>query len=352
MRSLPIRAFCTVVFVAVLPAIAHAQPPALVEVATGDRIAGDVRRLQRGRLDFRTPAASTPGAQRWAGTISIVWSEVVRLTSTQTLEIELSSGERFTGSISSPAAGQLVVQTSRGPTRPIAMKDVVRIIRIEDGFSARTTASVDFGLTFANAENARTFTLNGDAEHVSPSHRYETRVAAASWLTARDDADRLTRNEYSVDVRRLLSNRWFALGKAQFQQDEPQELDFRFVGMGGIGRLLVHANRTLLDVRGGLDYDVENYQNRDSTDHSGELFGGLDWAWFEPGSSTEASAATTGFVSLTRSRFRLDVDGNIRRDVFWDIYWALNVHERYDSDPPGDRPRTDFGFSFSLGWTF
>lgn len=350
MLSLPIRAFWTVVFVAILPVIAHAQPPAVVEVATGDRITGDVRRLERGRLDFRTPAA--PGAQRWAGTISIVWSEVVRLTSTQTLEIELSSGERFTGSISSPAAGQLVVQTSRGPSRPIALKDIVRIIRIEDGFRARTTSSIDFGLTFTIAEKARSYTLNGDAEHVSPSHRYETRVAATSWLSARDDADRLTRNEYSVEVRRVLSNRWFAVGKAEFQQDKPQELDSRFLGMGGVGRLLVHTNRTVIDVRGGLDYDAENYQNRDSTDHSGELFGGLDWAWFEPGSATEAGVATTGFVSLARSRFRLNVDGNIHRDVIWDIYWALNIHERYDSNPPDDRPRTDFGLSFTLGWTF
>jgi hypothetical protein len=352
MLSMPTRVFAAVIFAVMVPAIAHAQPPAVVEVATGDRITGDVRRLYRGRMDFRTPSASTPGAQRWAGTISIVWSEVVRLTSTQTLEIELTTGERFTGSISSPADRQLVVETPTGPTKPIAMKDIVRIIRIEGGFRARTTGSIDFGLTYTNAENARTYTLNGNAEHMSPSHRYETRVVAKSWLTARDDAERLTRNEYSADVRRLFTNRWFALGKALFQQDEPQELDFRFVGMGGLGRMLVQTNRSLLDVRGGLDYDAENYQNRDSTDHSAEVFGGLDWTWFEPGSSTQAGVATTGYVSLTRSRFRFELDGNIHRDVFWDIYWALNIYERYDSDPPGERPRTDFGLSFSLGWAF
>src|SRR5262245_5914067 len=70
------------------PAIVHAQAPAVVEVSTGVRITGDVRRLARGQLEFRTPAAPRPGAQRWAGTISIVWAEVISVSSTQNLEVE------------------------------------------------------------------------------------------------------------------------------------------------------------------------------------------------------------------------------------------------------------------------
>jgi hypothetical protein len=34
------------------------------------------------------------------------------------------------------------------------------------------------------------------------------------------------------------------------------------------------------------------------------------------------------------------------------MYWAFNIHEKFDSDPPDDRPRSDLGLSFSLGWTF
>ncbi len=84
-----------IVLIAALQGVAFAQPPTVVEVNTGDRITGDVRSLEHGLLAFRTPAASTPGARRWAGTISILWSEVVSLTSTQNLDVEVSSGERF-----------------------------------------------------------------------------------------------------------------------------------------------------------------------------------------------------------------------------------------------------------------
>jgi hypothetical protein len=53
-----------------------------------------------------------------------------------------------------------------------------------------------------------------------------------------------------------------------------------------------------------------------------------------------------------RQRGRLEIDGNVRHDIFGNMYWAFNIHEKFDSDPPDDRPRSDLGLSFSLGWTF
>jgi len=42
----------------------------------------------------------------------------------------------------------------------------------------------------------------------------------------------------------------------------------------------------------------------------------------------------------------------VRHDIFGNMYWAFNIHEKFDSDPPDDSPRSDFGLSLSLGWTF
>ena len=334
-----------------VPATLQARSTDVVEVASGDRITGDVRRLDRGQLAFATASAG-PGHQRFAGTISIVWTEVVSLTSAQNFDIELASGERFAGSISTASPGHLVVQTASGPTRPIAVGEFVWIVPIEDGFRGRTTGSIDFGLSFTNAQDARDYTLNAAAIHRSRSHAYETQVRFDSWLSARDDAERLTRNDLGVDVRRRLRERWFAVAKFQAQQDEPLELDVRLLAGGGVGRTLVQSNRTRLSVQGGLDYDAEQYGDIDSFDHSAELFAGADWDWFETGSALEAAIEATTFISLNRQRARLQLDGTLRRDVFWSMYWALNVLERFDSDPPGDRPRSDLGVSFTLGWTF
>ena len=350
MMSTASRALSAIVLIALQTSL-HAQSTDVVQVANGDRITGDVRRLERGQLTFRTASAG-PGHQRFAGTISILWTEVVSLTSQQNLDVELVSGERFAGSISSPSPGQLVVQTASGPTRAIDIKEFVWIIPIEDGFRGRTTGSIDFGLNFTNAQDARTYTLSAEALHRSRAYAYETQVTFNSWLSARDDAERLTRNDVIVDVRRRLPQRWFAVAKFEAQQDEPLELDVRLLAGGGVGRMLVRSNRTLLSVQGGLDYDAEQYDAVDSFDHSVEVFAGADWDWFAIGAATEAAVVATTFISLERQRARLELDSTLRRDIFWSMYWALNVLESFDSDPPDDRPRSDLNVSFGLGWTF
>ena len=337
------RVVWIVTLIVVMPAVVHAQRSDVVEVTNGDRITGTVSRLLRGRLEFRTDSA---------GTLSIIWEQVVRLTSAENLDIELQSGERFSGTISSPSSGQLVVQTASGPSRPIDMKQIVLMTSIAEGFRGRTTGSLDFGLNFTNSQSARTYTLNGEALHRSAAHMYETQVKFDSWLAARDDVERLTRNALTVDVRRRLARRWFAVATIEGQQDEQLELDVRLLVAGGVGRMLIHSQRSHLAVSGGLDYDGEQYDSVGSFDHSVELFGDVVWDWFARDSVTEAKVEATTYVSLARQRLRLEWDSSLRRDIFWDLYWAVNITESFDSDPPDDRPRSDFLLSFTLGWSF
>jgi hypothetical protein len=334
-----------------LPAVAAAQTPDVVEVASGDRVRGDITRLQRGQLEFRTISAGA-GHQRFAGTIFILWPEVASLTSDKTLNVETASGERFTGTISSPSAGRLIVQTQAGPSRILEVREVVGIIPVESGFHGRTTGSIDFGVDFANTDNAWTYTLDAEALHRSSTHAYETQISFSSWLSARDDTDRLSRNDLKADVRRRLSNRWFGLATGALQQDEPLELHVRLLLGGGVGRRLVQSTATVFSVEGGLDYVGEDYHSGKPFDHSLEAFGGLHWDYFPAGSNLAASVDGKTYISLARQRARLQIDGTLRHDLFWNMYWAFNAHERFDSDPPDDRPRSGLGLSFALGWTF
>src|SRR5690606_10979829 len=288
---------------------------------------GDVQRLERGRLAFRTASRSAPGAQRWGGTIAIVWTEVVRLESEQLLEIELSSGERHTGAVSSPSPGRLVVRTPSGATSPIELRDIVSIIPLEAGFRARTTGTLDVGFSLASAQGTRTYSVNGQARHRSPGYAADTRLTLHSWLSAREGTETLTRNDVGVDVRRRLDGRWYAVAAGRFQQDEPLELDTRVLVGGGVGRRIVRSQRMEASLHGGLAYDAENYAEAD-TSHSAEAVAALDLDWFAPGSATGATLDTTTFISLARARARLEVDGSLRRDFLWNLYWALNVFER------------------------
>ena len=78
----------TLIMTVVLTGIAHtayAQTDILI-FDNGDRLTGEIKGLERGRLSFETEATDT---------IQIELENVAYLTSNQTLRIELGSGARY-----------------------------------------------------------------------------------------------------------------------------------------------------------------------------------------------------------------------------------------------------------------
>lgn len=334
------RIISVAVLMVLCPVVASASGTDTVQVANGDRITGDVVRLDRGVLSFRTDAA---------GTIPIAWGQVVRITSSKDLDIELAWGARFSGSVSSPSDRRLVIHRSSGTTMPLLLRDVVRITPIASGAWARTSGSIDVGVNFRSAQRVTNYTLDGSALY--RGRTYETEATLSSWLDRREDADRDARSDLLLNVRRLFANRWFALAALEGQQNDGLELDWRFLAGGGVGRKLVQSNEMLLSAHGGVNYDAERYVGT-STDHAAEVFLGADWDYFPAGAATEARVVATSYTSLARARERLELDAQLSRELFWSLYWAVHVLESFDSSPPGDERHSDFGVSGALGWRF
>ncbi len=332
------RVLLAVALIACCRVTAFAQGMDVVKVENGDQFTGDVERLERGELAFTTDAA---------GTIDITWSQVVTLSTKQILDVDTVSGMRYTGTISAPADRQLVVQTATGPTMPIPLSDIVRIKSVGETFLERTTGAVDFGLILTNS--TASYSLNGEAKN--RTRRYHTDLTLASLLSQQDEGTTDTRNDVKLEVRRLFVNRWFIVGLFQGQQDDELEVDWRTEIGGGAGRVLIESADTLFLVEGGLDYNAENYAGADETDRTAEVFGAIVWEW-APSGPTEATVTAKTELSLDRARIRLDLDAQLRRDMFWNLYWSVNVFDDADSDPPDDAPTNSFGLSFGLGWSF
>lgn len=320
---------------------AAAQVADTVRLANGDRLHGSVLGMEAGQLTLRAGAA---------GTLTIEWSAVVGLTSQETLEIELDSGERLTGRLASPAPGQVVVDTESGPTEPMSLSTIVSITPAAAGPRPRLSGSLELGLTYAKAANTRTWTLDAEADHRLGA--YETLGRVESWLFAQDDAATTSRHGASLETRRLFERGWFAFGRLQAQADDELELDLRLLVGGGVGRYLLRSDRHRLSVAAGVDYDAEWYDGVDDRGDAAEALASLAWDWLPTGGSTEVRLRATTFHSLDRDRWRLDLDGDLRRRILAGLYLGLHVFDDFDSAPPGDRTRSDPGASLVLGWSF
>ena len=74
-------------------------------LANGDRITGEIVRLERGRLEFKTDDA---------GTLYLEWDKLSSLVTTRVVEVLTTDGRRFLGSLGPAAARSITVVTSEG----------------------------------------------------------------------------------------------------------------------------------------------------------------------------------------------------------------------------------------------
>ncbi|HEX7036622.1 MAG TPA: DUF481 domain-containing protein [Pseudomonadales bacterium] len=324
---------------AALPAQAADEEKNAVVLTSGNRMTGGIVKMTRGKLLYAIDGA---------GPVAIDWNNVASLDSEQDLDVELASGRRLSGSITSSPGG-LLVTGDTGSDRT-ALEDVVRITPIAATPIERTDGHVEVGFDLLSANDELDLTLNAELEN--RTWNYLSQVALQSLVRRRDGDTVQRRNVADGSIRRILRDRWFALGRLRAEEDEELDLDSRFLVGGGAGRTLLQSNRTVVTLYGGLDSIWERYAVQSGTDRSTEAFLAVEWDWFEIGGDVELLTGATVYTGLEHSRTRLDLGVSLRHELFASLYWSLNLFQTYDSDPPEGLENHDAGLSFTLGRGF
>lgn len=311
-----------------------------VLLTSGNRLIGTARALTRGELEFAIDGA---------GTVHIDWRNVERLSAENRMDVELASGERLEGTISSPFAGRLEVTNEAG-RHDIAKVDVVRIQPIVASFAERAEGSIDFGIAALAASDEKDLTLNLEGEHRTLN--YLTEASLSVLVRELDGNTSQDRKDIALASRRFLRDRWFVIGQVGWEDNEQLSLDSRAVVGLGVGRTLLQSNRMILAVYGGVDYAVENYEPPIETERSPEVMGALEWDWFAVGHETTASTKLAVFRNVDRDRTLVQLDATLHRDFFANFYWSITVYEILDGEPPAGAENNDYGITLGIGRSF
>ena len=123
---------------------AHAQTD-VAWFKNGDRLTGEIKSLDRGRVSFDSPTT---------GVINLEWDDIDRLFSTTTFEVNLQSGERIYGTLAETTTGdgKIRVQTPT-ETRDLPTQTVVRMTPIKSKVADRIEMRVDLGYSLAQAND-------------------------------------------------------------------------------------------------------------------------------------------------------------------------------------------------------
>ncbi|MGH8621536.1 MAG: DUF481 domain-containing protein, partial [Burkholderiales bacterium] len=320
-----------------------AQKTDTVVLRNGDRITGEVKSLDRGKLSYSTDDM---------GTLAIEWDKVVRITSRHYFEVELESGRRYFGALARAARDSEMVVAVAEFSDTLDLAAIVRIYPIEASFLRRINGYLDVGFTFQRANRVSQFTLASQVDY--RTQQWLARLKLSSYFQGQEQVEGTSRNSASLLTQRTLRERWLAWGSGGLEQNEELGLDLRTLLGAGAGRFLVQTNHTVFQVVGGLTYTHEAFSTGTSASNLESLLA-TELAFFRlDRPKTDLRTALAVYPSLTDlGRVRLELDVRLAYEVLKDFTVSLTLFDDFDSRPPGqDGTTNDFGTTLSLGWTF
>ena len=332
--------------IALCPACpSHAARTDVVILQNGDHVTGEVKSLDRGLLKFKTDHM---------GTFNIEWEYVAKVTSNRLLEVELKSGQRYFGRITSlEGPGMLVVTSAEGFAYDVEIADTVRIAQLDEVGSLRDRLDgyVDLGYSSTRATDVTEWSFDAGV-----NYRDRIRLWELDFQTVQSDSGTSESGSSSLtgQQKRFFGNRWFWSGVLQFSQNDSQNLDLRTLLGGGLGRYLVQTNHQLFGLGTGIGYVREDLDDGTSFNSTEVIlaFGYDAFRFDDP--ELDLSADLVVFPSLTVSgRVRASAEISLRYVLIDDFYAELSWSETYDNKPrSADAARRDYTVTTSLGYTF
>ncbi len=339
----PLRFQCLIFLSVLFTGISQANTDVVI-INNGDRLTGEVKSLERGRLRFKTDATDT---------ISIEWDDVAYLSSNQNIQVETQNGKRFLGHlVRSESESSLTVETSTGPIE-LKTSQVVLMTPIEEAGVNRLDGDVTAGYNFAKADETTLVNLGLDMQF-----RTETRIVRLDLdSTVTNSADNESSQRESLDFQytRLLADRWLLGGVVTLNRNDELGIDLRTSVGGGGGRILKQTNHGSLVLEGGLLATRENLRGSVSDQDTLEAFATVSWDWFRFDSpELDLSTSLQVIPNLTDAgRVRSELDIKLKWEMVEDLFWQLELRDSYDSRPVVvGAEKNDYGVITSLGWEF
>lgn len=342
MRALGIHVILATIVV-LAPAIASAQRTDMVTLANGDRITGEVMKLDRGRLQFKTDDA---------GTLYLEWDNLTSVVTKRFVEIETRDGERYFGGMAPAPARAITIARPEGDVT-LTMAEVTSITPIGRSFWRKLDGSIDVGYNYTQSSGIGTFTLNSNT--VYRKRASQTRVTASVTLTqTEENSERDDRGTLDLSYLRYPWQRWFFVGIGRFETNESLGVVLRSQVAGAVGPRLINSNRGQMSVGAGIAVNNEQGVDVAATQNVEAIFLFQTSYFTYDRPTTNFDLGLQYYPSLSDpGRHRVQLDMGVKRELLPDLFVAVTLYNSYDNRPPSAAvDQNDVGIVASIGWTY
>ncbi|HBH05339.1 MAG TPA: hypothetical protein DDX92_01895 [Flavobacteriales bacterium] len=296
--------------------------------------------MDRGVLSIETDYSDSDFKIEWEG-ITQIYTETVFI-------ITLSNGERYYGPLKSENDSSIQIIDSEG-TVLIPITEVVHLTSVEQGFWSRLSLEIDFGFSFAKANNMQQYSTRSYIGYTTQKWMLDGSYNQVR--TSQDSVETIQRTDATFNFTYIFPKDWYAKAGISFLSNTEQKLDLRTTGKLGIGNYLIHSNSSYWAFEGGAAYNNENFAGESDDRQSFEGYLGTELNMYDAG---DLSLLTKLYVypSITESgRVRADFNFDIKYDLPKDLYIRLGYSLNYDNQPIEGGSDTDYTLQTGIGWS-
>jgi len=315
-----------------------------VYLKNGDRITGNIKELDRGKLRVKTITMDT---------IYLNWVDVESIESNTYLRIAKTDGSFVYGRVQKSDMTENLQIRDKGKTTEIPALEVAsaKPIRVDESFWHQIEGDITAGIDYKKASDILLVNVASNLRY--RQEKYELGFGFNWNETSRTEDQNSSRAELGGDYTRFLKNRWFWKGTAALQRNEELGLDMRTIISGTAGRYLFQTPTMRFEIAAGLAASLEDRTDGTTQDGlEGHIHSSFDiFKLSIP--TTRLTANVNVFPGITESsRVRVNTDITLRNEIFRDFFWDLAFYSSYDNQPAEGAESEDFGIVTSLGATF
>jgi len=318
-----------------------------IYLKNGDRVTGNIKELDRGKLRIKTQTMDT---------IYVNWVEVESIESNSYLRIAKTDGTFQSGRIQKADANNSVAVQTVGGTVELQNLEIASMkpLRVDESFWHRLEGDVSAGIDYKKANDL--LLVNVASNLRLREEKYEIDFGF-NWnetsSTTASTASESSRADLIGDYTRFLGDRWFWKASAGFERNQELGIDLRSLVIGSAGKYFIQTSTMRFEVNAGLAGSHEN-RTDDTSQDSLEAVIRSSFDLFQLNIPiTRLTANVNVFPGITESgRIRVNTDITLRNELWRDVFWDLKFYSTYDNQPVEEAVREDFGIITSLGASF
>ncbi len=321
----------------------------------GNYAIGEVKNMNRGVLTIETDYSDSD--------FKIEWEKIKEIYTVTYFLITTSDGSRYNGYVNTGEVGKIIITTDDGQEVEVIQDDIVWLDDVDKGFWSKLYASIDVGLDMTKANNFSQFSTRATLGYLA--ERWNLDGTYNTLFSRQDKVDDIKRTDGGIGYKYFLPKDWYPLASVNFLSNTEQKLELRTTGKAGMGKFVIHTNRTYWGFSVGANYNNETFLPNTVSDINGndstytepdkkswEGFIGTELNLFDIG-DLNLSTKIFAYPSFTESgRWRTDFNFDAKYEMPFDddFYIKLGFSLNYDSDPVYGTSETDYVIHTGFGW--